>query len=268
MQSTVLLMTVASLIQGADSGRLAVSFPTADGGVIHADQYGQGDHAVLLTHGGRFNKESWVEQARALATAGFRVLAIDFRGYGKSRGPGDSDPLGAPLQLDVLAAVRYLRQTGATKVSVVGGSMGGTAAADASIASALGEIDDLIMLAGTTYGPAEELKGRKLFIIARGDTAGSGQLRITAFQQQFEQAPKPKRLIVLEGAAHAQFLFQTDQGPRLLQEIIRFLATREGADSARIFDYDRAIPLEPRDSLVTTHAPSVIERPGSSDTWA
>jgi pimeloyl-ACP methyl ester carboxylesterase len=68
-------------------------------------------------------KESWEKQARTLATEGFRVLALDFRGYGKSRGPGQSDPMSAPLHLDVLAAVRYLRKTGAKSVSVVGGSM-------------------------------------------------------------------------------------------------------------------------------------------------
>jgi len=33
------------------------------------------------------------------------VLALDFRGYGKSRGAGQSDPMSAPLELDVLAAV-------------------------------------------------------------------------------------------------------------------------------------------------------------------
>ena len=230
MQSTLLLMTVASLIQGADSGRSAVSFPTADGGVIHADRYGQGDHAVLLAHGGRFTRESWVEQAQALAAAGLRVLAIDFRGYGKSKGPGDSEPMSAPLHLDVLAGVHYLRQTGAGTVSVVGGSMGGTAAANATIAANPGEIDAVVMLAGTTYGDATRLKGRKLFIIALGDTTGSGALRMTGFRQQYDKAPTPKQLIVLEGSAHAQYLFQTDQGPRLLQEIIRFLSIDRRSD--------------------------------------
>ena len=44
----------------------------------------------------------------AVAEAGFRVLAIDFRGYGKSRGPGQSDIFAAPLYVDALAAVHYL----------------------------------------------------------------------------------------------------------------------------------------------------------------
>ncbi len=118
-----------------------ISFPTEDGGVIFADLYGTGDKAVVLAHGGQFNKESWAPQAKTLVAAGFQVLAIDFRGYGKSHGPGDSDPMDAPLHLDVLAAVRYLRKNDAKIVSVIGGSMGGSAAGDASIASQPGEID-------------------------------------------------------------------------------------------------------------------------------
>src|SRR4249920_780848 len=64
-----------------------VHLRTQDGGLIHGDLYGLGDRGVVLAHGGRFNKESWEKQARTLAGAGFRVVAIDFRGYGKSRGP-------------------------------------------------------------------------------------------------------------------------------------------------------------------------------------
>ncbi len=99
----------AVALAGLTAAQERVSFPTQDGGLVYADMYGNGDRAVLLAHGGRFNKESWEQQARALAAAGFRCLAIDFRGYGQSRGPGQSDPLSAPLHFDVLAAVRYLR---------------------------------------------------------------------------------------------------------------------------------------------------------------
>ncbi len=61
-----------------------VSFPTQDGGVVHADIYGAGDRGVVLAHGGRFTKETWATEAQTLAKAGFRVLAIDFRGRGQS----------------------------------------------------------------------------------------------------------------------------------------------------------------------------------------
>jgi pimeloyl-ACP methyl ester carboxylesterase len=97
-----------------------VAFPTQDGGLIYADVDGKGDRGVVLAHGGRFDRQSWAPQARQLEDAGFRVAAIDFRGEGQSHGPGQSDIYTAPLHLDVLAAVRYLRKTGAKTVAVVG----------------------------------------------------------------------------------------------------------------------------------------------------
>lgn len=202
-----------------------VSFPTEDGGLIFADVYGESDKAVVLAHGGQFNKESWAKQARALVAAGFRVMAIDFRGYGKSKGPGDSDPMDAPLQLDVLAAVHYLRNAGAKSVSIVGASMGGGAAGDASIASRTGEIDRIVMLGAAPNGPADKLKSASLFIVARDDASDDGP-RLPGIRRQYEKAPEPKKLIVVDGSAHAQFLFQTNQGPRVMHEILSFLTAK------------------------------------------
>jgi pimeloyl-ACP methyl ester carboxylesterase len=200
-----------------------VSFSTEDGGLVFGDLYGKGDRGVVLAHGGRFNKESWEKQARQLAASGFRVLAIDFRGYGQSRGPGQADAMSAPLHLDVLAAVRYLHRTGAKTVSVVGGSMGGTAAGDASIASEPGDIHRLVLLGASPNGPAEKLKAPALFIVARDDANANGR-RLPRIRAQYEKAPKPKKLLVLRGSAHAQYLFQTDQGEQLMREILRFLS--------------------------------------------
>jgi pimeloyl-ACP methyl ester carboxylesterase len=199
-----------------------VSFPTTDGAIIYADLYGEGDRGVVLAHGGPFNKESWEKPARALAAAGFRVLALDFRGYGKSKGQGDSDPMDAPLHLDVLASVRYLRKMGVKSVSVVGGSMGGGAAGDASIASEPGEIDRVVFLGSSPNGPAEKLKCASLFIVARDDASEDGP-RLPGIRSKYEKAPEPKQLIILDGSAHAQYLFQTNQGERVMREILRFL---------------------------------------------
>jgi pimeloyl-ACP methyl ester carboxylesterase len=215
-------LLVLLLAQGA-AAQTHVSFATEDGGVIYADVYGVGARAVVLAHGGQFNKESWEKQARTLVSGGFRVLALDFRGYGKSRGPGDADPMDAPLQFDVLAAVRYLRSLGTKSVSVVGASMGAGAAGDASIASQPGEIERLVFLGGAPNGPAEKLKSPSLFMVARDDTSGDGP-RLPGIQQQYDKAPKPKSLIILKGSAHAQYLFQTDQAERVMREILRFLS--------------------------------------------
>jgi pimeloyl-ACP methyl ester carboxylesterase len=123
----------------------------------------------------------------------------------------------------VLAAVRYLKTHGVKTVSVVGGSFGGSAAGDASIQSNPGEIDRLVLLGAAPNGPADKLKSRTLFIVARDD-ANDGGPRLPGIRAQYEKAPQPKELIVLGGSAHAQFLFQTDQGERVMREILRFLS--------------------------------------------
>ncbi|HET6175809.1 MAG TPA: alpha/beta fold hydrolase [Candidatus Sulfotelmatobacter sp.] len=198
------------------------SFPTQDGGIVYADMYGKGERGVVLAHGGRFNKESWAKQAQTLVKAGFRVLAIDFRGRGQSRGPeSKSGEDGA--EYDVLAAVRYLRKTGAKIVSVIGASFGGEAAADASIDAEPGEIDRLVLLAAWTDRSPQKMKGRKLFIVARDDANDDG-LRLPKIRGNYEEATGPKELVILDGSAHAQFLFATDQGERLMREIVRFLS--------------------------------------------
>ena len=229
-RGTAFLIAISAVLDfgilGQTSQLLAqqhVTFPTRDNGLVYADEYGKGNHGVVLAHGGRFDKASWVKQARALAEAGFRVAAIDFRGYGQSKGPGQSDPMSAPLHFDVLAAVRYLRKTGCITVSVVGASMGGGAAAYASIVAEPGEIDRLVLIAASTDGPPEKIKGRKLFITARDDTTASGKPRLVQIRDQYERATEPKELVILDGSAHAQFIFQTAQGEQLMREILRFL---------------------------------------------
>lgn len=228
----VLAITVSAIGSGTAGGRQTapeppeqVSFPTQDGGLIYANLYGKGDRGVVLAHGGRFTKESWEKQAQVLVKAGFRVLAIDFRGRGQSRGGPTANPNDDGARFDVLAAVRYLRQNGAKTVSVVGASFGGSAAADAAVEAKPGEIDRLVLLAHSPIDKPEQIKGRKLFILCRDDANDAG-LRLPRIRAQYGKSPDPKELVILEGSAHAQFIFETDQGERLMAEILRFLSAR------------------------------------------
>jgi alpha/beta superfamily hydrolase len=210
--------------QDASEQPVHVSFPTEDGGLIHADLYGEAERGVVLAPGGRFNKASWEKQARVLAKAGFRVLAIDFRGRGQSRGGTQAQPTDADVRFDVLAALKYLRETGAKSVSVVGASFGGWAAAEAAAEAEPGEIDRLILLAHSPIDRPEQMKGRKLFILSRDDVSGDNKVpRLPKIRDQYERAPDPKELVILDGSAHAQFIFETEQGDRLMREILRFL---------------------------------------------
>ena len=100
--------------------------------------------------------------------------------------------------------------------------MGGAAAGDACIAAQPGEIDRIVMLGAAPNESADKLKCPSLFIVARDDMEGA-EPRLPGIQAQYEKAPQPKDLIVLDGSAHAQFLFQTDQAGRVMREILRFL---------------------------------------------
>ena len=102
----------------------------------------------------------------------------------------------------------------------------GGAAADATIAAAPGEIERLVLLGtGGGDGPTAKLKGRLLFIVGRDDTNGDG-LRLPGIMAKYEKAPQPKKLVLIESSAHAQFLFMTKHGDEVMREIMRFLAAR------------------------------------------
>jgi pimeloyl-ACP methyl ester carboxylesterase len=99
----------------------------------------------------------------------------------------------------------------------------GGAAAEALTKAEPGEIDRLVLMAALPDAPPGKLKGRKLFIVARDDADGAGP-RLPRIRAQYEKASEPKELIVVDGSAHARFLFETDQGDRVMREILRFLS--------------------------------------------
>ncbi len=88
-------------------------------------EQGRGDTAVLLLHGVGGGRAIWADDASgtaaAIADAGYRALALDFPGYGDSRG---EPTLGAMVQavLDLVAKAR------AERTVLLGHSMGGMVA--------------------------------------------------------------------------------------------------------------------------------------------
>lgn len=95
-------------------------FTTRDNTDLYYKDWGSG-RPVVLIHGWPLSADSWDPQAMALADAGFRVIAYDRRGFGRSQQPWggyDYDTLS-----DDLADV--LRSTGAKDAAIIGFSMGG-----------------------------------------------------------------------------------------------------------------------------------------------
>jgi alpha-beta hydrolase superfamily lysophospholipase len=222
MRRLILLCVLISLRLG--SAQRPVHFPVPNGqGEVQGDLYGAGTKALILAHGGRFDKESWKSQAHLFADSGFMVLAIRFRGDALNPdGSPSSVGSDADNAEDVLAAAAYLRKFGAKTISAVGASLGGEAVGEADARSAPGTFDRMVLLGSSGGDAPAKLNGRKLFIVAREDRSGSG-LRLPAITEHFRSAPEPKKLVVLDGSAHAQFLFATSQGPLVMKTILNFL---------------------------------------------
>ena len=191
-----------------------LSFKTADNATIYANYHLGGPHAVLLAHGAIFNKESWGAFEQRLLKENFTVLAIDFRGYNKST-QGDKPHA---LYEDILAGVNFLRsQQSINRVTVLGASMGGSAAAKANVYAEPNTIDQLILLSPAQVFKPESLKGRLLFI------ASKNEYLLKAVTTAYNKAPEPKRLQLINGKAHAQHIFKTSQAEVLTKNIIDFL---------------------------------------------
>lgn len=214
LRTVSLALIMAALGSGAATAAMAptaVSFPTADGGEIHGLLYGNGDHAVILAHGKVFNKESWAPLAPRLAAAGLHVLAIDFRGYGSSQAGTE----GQSFFLDLMGAMAYLRQQGATRISLVGASMGGGVAARTAVLAEPGAIDRLVLLAPAGILKTAEMKANRiLYITSEGDPS------VERIREQYNLAPEPKSLEILPGEAHAQHIFKTAQAEALVELIM------------------------------------------------
>ena len=91
-----------------------------DGTQLYCKDWGRG-RPVVLIHGWPLDADMWEYQAPALAHAGFRVVAYDRRGFGRSDQPWsgyDYDTMA-----DDLAAV--MRELSLTDVALVGFSMAG-----------------------------------------------------------------------------------------------------------------------------------------------
>ena len=88
---------------------------------LHVEDTGGSGRPVVLIHGWPLSGESWIEQVPALHDAGYRIIAYDRRGFGRSEKPEDGydydtladDLAGLMVELDLRDAV------------LVGFSMGG-----------------------------------------------------------------------------------------------------------------------------------------------
>ena len=122
------LGAVAGALGGAAAGAAAspddshnADAAPADTVYLHIDDSGGGGRPVVLIHGWPLSAQAWEPQVAVLQAAGYRVVAYDRRGFGRSDKPESS------YSYDVLAdeLQRVMDQCGLQDVTLVGFSMGG-----------------------------------------------------------------------------------------------------------------------------------------------
>jgi pimeloyl-ACP methyl ester carboxylesterase len=84
--------------------------------------------ALCLVHGGGQDRRAWLRHCGFFSREGYSCLLFDFSGHGNSDGAGRGFSYGVKENIDVSAAVRYLKTVkGFEKVVVIGTSVGGAA---------------------------------------------------------------------------------------------------------------------------------------------
>jgi fermentation-respiration switch protein FrsA (DUF1100 family) len=108
------------------------TFTARDGATVHALQFDgpPGAPVVVCFHNNRSTAEDQAELARGLRALGLSVLVVEYRGYGASRGDGETSEQG--LYLDAEAALDGLVAQGIARdrVALWGTSLGTGVAAE------------------------------------------------------------------------------------------------------------------------------------------
>lgn len=128
------------------------------GGRIHLVEQGSGP-LVLLVHGFPESWCSWRHQLPALAAAGFRAVAIDVRGYGRSSGPAEVEAYRMPAHVsDNVGVVRALGERTAT---IVGHDWGATIASGSALLRP--DVFTAVGLLGVPYTPRSGPRPTEVF---------------------------------------------------------------------------------------------------------
>jgi pimeloyl-ACP methyl ester carboxylesterase len=121
----------------------AKRFRNSAGARLVGVMLGEGRTGIVLGHQLGGDLCEWMPMARDLADRGYRVLAIDFGGFGES----ESADYRRTLREDILAATTQLRRAGSDRVVLIGSSMGGTAVVAAAPAARI-RVSAVVSLSG------------------------------------------------------------------------------------------------------------------------
>ena len=182
---------------GSPSGDQDTAGERVDVGGAEALVWGEGRYGVVLAHGIVFDAASWEPQAARIAQEGMVAMAVE-----------DIAPA------SILGAMEYLKnERGVEDVALLGGSAGADAILEAA-SRAPGSADQLILLS-----PNRVVEGLgpepKLLVASEGEPV-AGASRDLALKSAGDE----NEVEILPGDAHAQHIFNSDQGEPLMRLIL------------------------------------------------
>jgi len=217
--------TAAPTIAPSDSDR-AATFPAEDGVALEGRVFGSGTTAVVLSNMGDNDPGPWQAFAPLLADRGYLVLSYSFR-FPK-RTNRFTEAMARDTVPDLLGAIAYVRGLGASRVVLIGASLGGIAVGKVAGASGAAAV---VVLASpqelaeyglvVTRAELAAITAPKLFIASEADT----NARFEDTRAYFENAPEPKQFHSFTGGVHGVLLFATGQGDELRQLLLTFVTT-------------------------------------------
>ena len=222
---------------GSTEGSREITFPASDGVMLSGRVFGpdEGSAGVVLAHMFPSDQSAWFEFAGRLADRGYRVLTFDFRGYcpGGEAGCSQGEKTISAMWQDVEGAIATLRDEGATRIGLVGASMGGTASLVA--ASQEGQdIDAIVTLSapvgfeGLEASPEvlAQVMGAKLFLAGHEDVAAA-----QAVDTLYAETLQPKRPVILTTGDHGTDILAGNQAGIASTEILKWLDRYLPADA-------------------------------------
>ncbi len=214
-----------------------VVLTAADGVKLSGARLGEGAHGVVLLPQRGSDMCGWGLAASRMVEAGLHVLAIDLRCAGFSECDNSSDDQmdnTHDFAADAAAAIAELKRAGASKVVVMGASLGAVSAVVAGGRFA-DQVSGVVGLSVFTVGfnasgsastgvttpenAAPHITAPMLLVVATGDgsciSPGSAQELIDK-----SAAPTKVKVIVREGSAHGWDLLRS---PDVDAEVLAFL---------------------------------------------
>ncbi|MEV5387117.1 alpha/beta hydrolase [Streptomyces sp. NPDC052721] len=172
---TVVPVAPAGTPRSAPAGTSGTAAPThhllpTPAGRTHAVQQGGHGPLVLLLHGFPESWYTWRHQLPVLAAAGYRAVAIDVRGYGRSSKPASVD---AYRMLDLVADnVAVVEALGEGPAVVVGHDWGASIAAVSALTRP--DVFRAVGLLSVPYTPPGGPRPSEVFAAMAGGGTGDG----------------------------------------------------------------------------------------------